>query len=72
MARHVSCVLPNIYIFPVFHYILFTEKWCSLNILRKTQVTYQQRSISLMNKPFNYILVLLYAQDCKIAEEKSK
>lgn len=49
-----------------------TETWYSLSILRKPQVTYQQRSMSLMNKPFNYILVLLYAQDCKIAEEKSK
>lgn len=66
------CVLPNTYNVPVFHDTLFTEKWWSLNILKKTQVTYQQRSISLMNKPFNYILVLLYAQDCKIAEEKSK
>lgn len=38
----------------------------------KTQVIYQHRRISLMNKPFNYVLVLLYAQDYKIAGEKSK
>lgn len=73
MIRHISiCVVPNIYNVPIFHANLFAEKCCCLNILRKTQVIYQQRRISLMNKPFNYVLVLLYAQDCKIAGEKSK
>lgn len=73
MIRHVSfCIVPNIYNVSIFHANLFADKCCSLNILRKTQVIYQQRRISLMNKPFNYVLVLLYAQDCKIAGETSK
>lgn len=73
MIRHVSfCVAPNIFNVSIFHANIFAEKCCSLNILRKTQVSHQQRRIFLMNKPFNYVLVLLYARDCKIAGEKSK
>lgn len=59
------CVLSSTYNF-LFFIMTFV---LSLNVLRKSQVIEKQRSVSLMNKLFNYILVLLYTLDYKIAEE---